>query len=65
MALTKEASVSENVLKLIKEKDASYVDLRFTDVRGKLQHVAAASQRCHGTCQLSGVGACGKKIEGT
>ena len=24
---------------LIKEKEASYVDLRFTDMRGKLQHV--------------------------
>ncbi|HEY1560771.1 MAG TPA: glutamine synthetase beta-grasp domain-containing protein, partial [Caulobacteraceae bacterium] len=24
---------------LIKEKEAGYVDLRFTDMRGKLQHV--------------------------
>ncbi|MEM6625654.1 MAG: type I glutamate--ammonia ligase [Pseudomonadota bacterium] len=31
--------MSEDVLKLIKEKDVAYVDLRFTDVRGKLQHV--------------------------
>ncbi|TMV06389.1 type I glutamate--ammonia ligase [Ruegeria sediminis] len=27
------------VLKLIKEEDAEYVDIRFTDPRGKLQHV--------------------------
>ena len=31
--------MSENVLKLIKEKDAQFVDFRFTDVRGKMQHV--------------------------
>ena len=28
-----------NVLKFIKEKDAEFVDLRFTDPRGKLQHL--------------------------
>ena len=27
-----------NVLKYIKEKDAAFVDLRFTDPRGKLQN---------------------------
>ena len=27
------------VLKFIKEKDAEFVDLRFTDPRGKLQHL--------------------------
>ena len=27
-----------NGLKYIKEKDADFVDLRFTDPRGKLQH---------------------------
>lgn len=31
--------MSENVLKMIKDKDVQFVDLRFTDVRGKLQHV--------------------------
>src|SRR6185295_7895516 len=29
----------KDVLKLIKDKDAKYVDLRFTDPRGKWQHV--------------------------
>ena len=28
-----------NVLKFIKDKDAEFVDLRFTDPRGKLQHL--------------------------
>ncbi len=31
--------MSDEVLKAIKEKDVQYVDLRFTDPRGKLQHV--------------------------
>jgi glutamine synthetase len=31
--------VSEEVLKMIKERDVEYVDLRFTDMRGKMQHV--------------------------
>ncbi|MCG7492513.1 type I glutamate--ammonia ligase [Thalassobius sp. Cn5-15] len=30
---------AESVLKLIKDEDAAYVDIRFTDTRGKLQHV--------------------------
>ena len=28
-----------SVLKFIKEKEAEFVDLRFTDPRGKLQHL--------------------------
>ena len=30
---------ASDVLKTIKDKDIEYVDLRFTDPRGKLQHV--------------------------
>ena len=30
---------SNKILKLIKEKEIEYVDLRFTDPKGKLQHV--------------------------
>ena len=30
---------SNEVLKLIKDKEIDYVDLRFTDPRGKLQHL--------------------------
>jgi len=29
----------ENVMKLIKDNEAKYIDLRFTDTRGKEQHV--------------------------
>ena len=32
-----------NILKYIKEKDAEFVDLRFTDPRGKLQHLTMDS----------------------
>ena len=30
---------AKNVLKFIKDKEAEFVDLRFTDPRGKLQHL--------------------------
>ena len=30
---------AKDVLKFIKDKEIEYVDLRFTDPRGKLQHV--------------------------
>jgi glutamine synthetase len=36
-------NVIENVLSLIKEKEVSMVDLRFTDTRGKEQHVSVPS----------------------
>ena len=36
--MAKEQTV-ESVLKLIKDKDVKYVDLRFTDPRGKMQHL--------------------------
>ena len=29
---------ASKILKLIKDKEVEYVDLRFTDPRGKLQH---------------------------
>jgi len=31
--------VSDAIFKMIKERDVQYVDLRFTDIRGKMQHV--------------------------
>ena len=30
---------ASNIKKIIKEKEIEYVDLRFTDPRGKLQHL--------------------------
>ena len=32
-------TTAKDVLKLIKDKDVKYVDVRFTDPRGKWQHV--------------------------
>ncbi|MEL6286249.1 MAG: type I glutamate--ammonia ligase [Pseudomonadota bacterium] len=32
-------SMSDDLMKMIQEKDVEYVDLRFTDPRGKMQHV--------------------------
>ena len=34
---------SNKVLKLMKDKDIEFVDLRFTDPRGKLQHLTMDS----------------------
>ena len=34
---------SNKVLKLIKDKEIEYVDLRFTDTKGKLQHLTMDS----------------------
>ena len=31
---------ANKIIKLIKEKEIEYVDLRFTDPRGKLQHLS-------------------------
>ena len=30
---------ANKIIKLIKEKEIEYIDLRFTDPRGKLQHL--------------------------
>ena len=35
---------AKDVLKTIKDKEIEYVDLRFTDPRGKLQHVTMAAK---------------------
>ena len=35
-----------DVLKLIKEKGVKFVDLRFTDTRGKEQHVTIPASKC-------------------
>ena len=32
---------ASDVLKMIKDKDVKFVDLRFTDTKGKMQHVTA------------------------
>ena len=35
---------SKNVLKLIKDKQVEFIDLRFTDPKGKLQHLTMNSK---------------------
>ena len=35
----------EKLLKLISDEDSEYVDIRFTDPRGKLQHVTVMSDQ--------------------
>ena len=36
---------NSDVLKTIKDEDVEYVDIRFTDPRGKLQHVTIMSDQ--------------------
>ena len=38
-------TASADVLKMIKDKDVKFVDLRFTDTKGKMQHVTADASR--------------------
>ena len=32
-------ATAKDILAMIKEKEVKYVDVRFTDIRGKMQHV--------------------------
>ena len=41
---------AKNVLKVIKDKEIDYVDLRFTDPRGKLQHVTMDTKELTKIC---------------
>jgi glutamine synthetase len=36
---------TSDVLKTIKDEDVAYVDIRFTDPRGKLQHVTVMADQ--------------------
>ena len=49
-----------DVLRLIKEKDVKFVDLRFTDTKGKMQHVTAEA-----SCIDEGVFADGYAFDGS
>ena len=35
------AKTVADVMKMIKDKDVKFLDLRFTDTKGKMQHVTA------------------------
>ena len=56
--------MSANVMKLIKDKDAKYVDMRFTDVRGKLQHVTFCADQVNEDTFADGVMFDGSSIAG-
>ncbi|MDC1381685.1 glutamine synthetase beta-grasp domain-containing protein, partial [Octadecabacter sp.] len=38
-------TTNSDVVKMIKDQDIDYVDIRFTDPRGKLQHVTLMSDQ--------------------
>ena len=51
---------SSQVLKLMKDKEVEYVDLRFTDPRGKLQHLTMDAtivdeEMLNNVCSLMGL----------
>ena len=52
------------VLKLMKDKEIEYVDLRFTDPRGKLQHVTMDSKVVDGDMLNDGIFFDGSSIAG-
>ncbi|MGF1650523.1 MAG: type I glutamate--ammonia ligase [Hyphomicrobiaceae bacterium] len=53
-------STPADVLNMIKEKDVKYVDLRFTDTKGKMQHVTADA-----SCIDEGIFADGYAFDGS
>ena len=55
---------SNKVLKLIKDKEIEYVDLRFTDTRGKLQHLTMDSTAVNDAMLNEGVCFDGSSIAG-
>ena len=55
---------SSNVLKTIKDKEIEYVDLRFTDPRGKLQHVTMDAKIVDGDMLNEGIFFDGSSIAG-
>ena len=55
---------SKDILKLIKDKQVEYVDLRFTDPRGKLQHVTQDLQTVNEDMVENGIFFDGSSIAG-
>ena len=52
------------VLKMMKEKDVKYVDLRFTDPRGKMQHLTMDVSQMHEDAWAEGLMFDGSSIAG-
>jgi glutamine synthetase len=44
--MTKAPKSVSDAMKYLKDKDVKYVDLRFTDPRGKMQHVTHKDMSC-------------------
>ncbi len=57
-------ATADDILKLIKEKDVKFVDLRFTDPRGKMQHVTMDASMCDEDMFADGVMFDGSSIAG-
>ncbi len=57
-------SAVENALKMIKDKDVKYVDLRFTDPRGKMQHLTMDVSQMHAEAWEEGLMFDGSSIAG-
>jgi len=55
---------ASDVLKTIKDKDVKYVDLRFTDTKGKMQHVTAEASCIHEGVFAEGYAFDGSSIAG-
>ena len=55
---------ANSVLKLMKDKEIEYVDLRFTDPRGKLQHLTMDSTIVDEEMLIDGVFFDGSSIAG-
>ena len=56
--------MSQKVLKLIKESNSKFVDLRFTDTKGKEQHVTIPSAEVNAAFFKTGKMFDGSSIEG-
>ena len=56
--------MSENTLKMIKENEVKWVDLRFTDTRGKEQHVTYPARDVDAESFVSGKMFDGSSIAG-
>ena len=57
-------TTAADVLKLIKEKEVKFVDLRFTDTKGKEQHVTVPTRMVDETFFEDGKGFDGSSIAG-
>jgi glutamine synthetase len=55
---------ASDVLKMIKDKDVKFVDFRFTDTKGKMQHVTAQAATVEDATFVDGYAFDGSSIAG-